>query len=143
MKRITSFQDKYRFLSNFYPMVVYLNGVPYRTVEHAYQAAKTMVASERDAIRRCSTPRQAKRMGRKVTMRSDWELVKLLVMTYLVNQKFKTGELGQWLKDTGDAELIEGNTWGDKFWGAVRNGERWVGENHLGKILMQVRKELR
>ena len=60
-------------------------------------------------------------------------------MAALIAQKFDKGELALALKYTGDAELIEGNNWGDTFWG-VCNG---VGENHLGKLLMARRAQLR
>jgi ribA/ribD-fused uncharacterized protein len=89
-------------------------------------------------IRSALTPGKAKRLGRKVTLRANWELIKIDVMLDLVRQKFQDPDLAWMLINTGDAELIEGNHWGDKFWG-VCNGE---GENHLGKILMQVRDEI-
>jgi len=60
-------------------------------------------------------------------------------MTDLVRQKFSNPQLAKQLLDTKDFELIEGNTWGDTFWG-VCSGK---GQNNLGKILMQIRNELK
>ena len=140
MDAINSFQGEYRWLSNFWPAQIKWEGHIYPTVEHAYQAAKTVDASEQEAIRKCSTPGKAKRCGRNLTIRPDWEECKLLVMRSLVLLKFRDNpDLKVKLLSTGEAELVEGNPWGDTFWG-VCNG---VGENHLGRILMEVREQLR
>jgi N-glycosidase YbiA len=136
---IDRFSGEYRFLSNFWPCEIKYEGKTYPSTEHAYQAAKTLDIKERNKIRDAKTPGDAKRLGRKITLRSDWESVKLQVMENLVRQKFfDNPKLGKKLIDTGEQELIEGNTWGDKVWGQV-NG---VGQNHLGKILMKVRQSL-
>jgi ribA/ribD-fused uncharacterized protein len=135
---IIAFQGAYRFLSNFWPCRVKWGTEYYRSVEHAYQAAKTGSPIEQTRVQDCVTAGDAKRMGRKVTLRPDWDLDKLAVMLDLVRQKFQDPMLQRQLLFTGNAELIEGNYWHDTFWG-VCNGE---GENHLGKILMQVRNEL-
>lgn len=138
--KINSFQGDYRFLSNFWPAPVTFEGVFYPTVEHAFQAAKTLNLRIRAEIRDCKTAADAKRLGRRASLRPDWEAVKLSVMESLVRQKFAPNtELAESLLATGNAVLIEGNTWGDCFWGVCR-GE---GENRLGQILMQVRAELR
>ena len=138
--KIDSFQWKYRFLSNFYPAKVILAGDEYPTVEHAYQAAKTTNVAERDTIRGVARPGEAKKLGKLISTRDSWNQIKLNVMKDLVQQKFfKHRDLKRRLLDTKDSELIEGNWWGDRFWG-VCEGE---GENHLGKILMEVRDSLR
>lgn len=131
---------EYEFLSNFYPSEVFYKGMFYPTVEHAFQAAKTLDPREREKIRAASTPGRAKYLGRTTDLRDDWEDIKFEVMEYLVRQKFTPPPRHLWarLLATGDAELIEGNTWGDTIWGVVDG----VGENHLGKILMKVRAEL-
>jgi len=136
---IDSFSGDFRWLSNFAEAPVVLDGVEYPTTEHAYQAAKTTDCAERDAILRCATPGRAKRMGQEITMRWDWDDVKEAVMLDLTRQKYTLPEYRKWLLATGDREIVEGNTWGDTFWG-VCNG---VGENKLGRILMQVRDEIR
>lgn len=138
--KIESFSGDYRFLSNFYNATAYvvLDGDEYPTVEHAYQASKTTNPDDRRFFR-FGTARDAKRMGRSVILRSDWEEVKLNIMLNLLRQKFTDTDLTKRLLDTKDAELVEGNYWNDTYWG-VCNG---VGDNHLGKLLMQVRDELR
>jgi ribA/ribD-fused uncharacterized protein len=137
---ITEFQGPYRFLSNFWPAEVVHEGITYPSVEHAYQAAKTLNIAERRRIAAMADPAAAKRAGRKLLLREDWETAKFRVMQACVRDKFtRHAELRRKLLATGDAELIEGNTWGDRVWG-VYQGE---GENRLGRILMQVRGELR
>lgn len=135
---ITSFTGEFRFLSNFWPARVVLDGLTYPTVEHAYQAAKTLSLAERSTIQRCGSPGDAKRMGTRVYLRDDWESVKLNVMEDLLRQKFGHADLRQKLIATGAQPLVEGNTWGDTFWGMCRD----KGQNHLGKLLMQIRDEL-
>lgn len=138
MKTIDSFQGPYRFLSNFWSVQITYEKLSYPTVEHAYQAAKTLDQADRYHIAVEDTPGRAKRAGQKLTLRDDWEEIKLDVMEQLLRLKFAEGsKLLTWLRNTQDAELIEGNTWGDKFWG-VCNGE---GQNHLGKLLMKIRDE--
>ncbi len=137
---IDKFDGKYRFLSNFFPSVVSLDGFPFPTVEHAYQAAKTKDMGERAVIRLQSSPAKAKKLGSKLTLIPGWDLYKLGIMERLVRDKFfNHKELATLLIATGEEELVEGNWWGDKYWG-VCNGE---GENHLGKILMKVRNEVK
>jgi len=135
---INRFTGQYRFLSNFYPIEIEQEGMKYPTVEHAYQAAKTVFSLDKLAIQLCKTPGEAKCYGRKVRLRTDWEDIKLRVMRNLISQKFRDVHLNLKLLATKNEELIEGNNWGDTFWG-VCNG---VGENHLGKILMDVRSRL-
>ena len=138
--KIAQFKGEYRFLSNFYPVAVEFEGIMYPTVEHAYQSAKTLDMNERKRIAALPTPSDAKREGRKLKLREDWETVKSDVMERCVRYKFThDAELRERLLATGDAILEEGNDWGDRVWGVV-NG---VGENRLGKILMKVREELR
>jgi len=136
---IKEFQGKYRFLSNFVDAPVQLDGFWYDSVEHAYQAAKTLSEVEREVVRKMDKPGDVKRFGKKLTLRPDWESIKLGIMLDLLRQKFSDPTFKRCLLETGDQELIEGNKWHDTFWG-VCNG---VGENHLGKLLMQVREELK
>jgi ribA/ribD-fused uncharacterized protein len=137
---IDSFQGEYRFLSNFWAAEVVFEGITYPTAEHAYQAAKSLDPADRQRIAASPTPAQAKAAGRALRLRDDWETAKFQVMERVVRDKFtRHADLRDRLLATGDAELIEGNTWGDRVWG-VYQGE---GENHLGRILMKVRAELR
>ena len=135
------FRGKYSFLSNFYPAVVY----SYPSVEHAYQAAKTVDKKERVAIKTCATPAHAKRLGRKVAMRNGWNELKVEVMETLVKRKFENYPLlRQQLLATGDVELVEENRWHDCEWGCcICSRCKGRGKNRLGKILMRVRDELR
>lgn len=135
---ITSFQGEHRFLSNFWPATVWFDGFTYSSVEHAYVAAKTLDQVARMTICQMSSPGQVKRFGRGLVLRPDWELVKLPVMEDLLKRKFAHADLRERLQLTAPRMLIEGNTWGDTFWG-VCNG---VGENHLGKLLMKIRDEV-
>lgn len=135
---IGPFQGKYRFLSNFWPAEVILDGLTYPTVEHAYQASKTLNIPSRHLIKNLPTPGKAKRSGILVTMRENWDTVKLTIMYDLVRQKFQNPELARLLVKTGNEELVEVNNWKDHFWG-VCGGQ---GLNHLGRILMMIRKEL-
>lgn len=138
--RICSFRGKYGFLSNMTTAVFEWDGRTYRNSEAAFQSAKSLDPKERDCF--CElTGVVAKRAGRKVNLRSDWEAVKVSIMEDVVREKFlQNPELLKKLLDTGDAELIEGNGWHDTFWGVDQNtGE---GENHLGRILMRLREEL-
>jgi N-glycosidase YbiA len=135
---IDRFAGKYWFLSNHHPCKVFLDEVEYPSVEHAYMSAKTLSLAEREIIRTCGDAVVAKKLGKHVTLREDWNEIKLQVMTYLLMQKFSHTEFAKLLKDTSPHELVEGNWWGDVFWG-ICNGQ---GENWLGKILMQIRDEL-
>jgi ribA/ribD-fused uncharacterized protein len=139
--KIDSFEGNYRFLSNFFPAEVEFEGIRYPTVEHAYQSAKTLDRAARERIAKLPTPGEAKKAGRAVKpQRADWETAKFTVMEECVRYKFTHHpELRAQLLATGDAYLEEGNTWNDQIWG-VSNG---IGENRLGKLLMQVRKEIR
>jgi len=143
--RVDRFAGEHDFLSNFYPSPVELDGMEFPTVEHAFQAAKTLDSTQRHNVQAAKTPAAAKRMGRRIKCRNDWYDVSLAIMESLIRQKFaRYPELRDRLIATGDAELIEGNTWNDTFYGAVWDGKKneWVGENHLGRILMKVRDEL-
>jgi ribA/ribD-fused uncharacterized protein len=160
MKAIDQFKGKHRFLSSFSPhsveMSVYafLGRLPsepdatliYPTAEHAFHAHKTRLVIRRRAFTNpLITPGDAKRNGRKLKLRPDWEDIKLDVM-YTVHylKYYQHDDIRERLINTGDAELIEGNTWGDRFWGCtMRRGGGWHGENHLGIILMQIREDLR
>jgi len=136
---IKYFQGRYRWLSNFWSCFVVLDGVEYPSTENAYQAAKTLDPELRKPFQDCF-PGVAKRDGRALPLRPDWDDVKYGVMEQLLRQKFARGELRERLLATGDAELIEGNDWGDTWWGV---DDRRGGQNNLGKLLMKIRAELR
>ena len=139
---IKEFRGDYRFLSNFCPCKIEYEGKTYLSVEHAYQAAKTINDVERAYFSGHNlTPSKAKELGRIITLRDGWDSIKLKVMEDLVRYKFNHNEtLKKALLETKDEELQEGNWWGDLYWGVdLKTG---IGENHLGKILMRIRAEL-
>ena len=123
------------FLSNFYEASVTLDGITYKNSEAAFQAQKCKTREERLKFANLSG-KEAKRLGRKVELRDDWEQAKLSVMRWVVHEKFSQNpDLAAKLDETRGRDLIEANNWNDTFWG-VSNGN---GENHLGKILMEIR----
>ncbi len=134
---IDRFVGEYSFLSNFHPSPIVYCGIDFKTVEHAYQAMKTMDRETRQAIANLTTPGQAKRAGRNVNLRKDWEEVRVIRMSTLLRRKFSIPKLRKKLQDTGQQELVEGNPWNDTFWGVCNK----VGENQLGKLLMKIREE--
>lgn len=141
---ISSFDGMFHFLSNFSPSDVKLDGRTYPTVEHGFQAAKTKDDAERGKIRNAATPGEAKRLGRKATLRKDWESVKVKVMEDLLIQKFEDPHRKQWLLETGTQVLIEGNDWHDNFWGdcTCDRCKNITGKNNLGMLLMKIRERL-
>lgn len=132
-------EEGYDFLSNFYRSTVSFEGKLYPTVEHAYQASKTTDEKVREVIRRAPSPAEAKKLGQGVPLRHDWADVRLGVMRSLVREKFENPFLRPLLMATDDAELILNNKWNDKFWGVCRG----VGENWLGRILMEERRRIK
>ncbi len=139
MNEIKRFKGKYFFLSNFSPIPVTLEGITYPTSEHAYQAYKTEDLEERRKMAKLISPAKAKRHGKRLKLREDWNSIKLKIMENIIRQKFlQNQDYLKKLLETGNAELIEGNTWGDTYWGLYKG----MGENHLGKILIKIREEL-
>lgn len=137
---IESFSGTNRWLSNFWPCEVYLDELKFRSVEAGYVAAKTTDIDVRKYVQSLDSSGKCKAFGKTMTIRSDWKKVKLSVMENLLRQKFSQGtELAEKLLETYPKELIECNTWNDTFWGVCNN----VGKNHLGKLLMKIRRELR
>lgn len=148
---ITSFRGDYDFLSNCYPARVTWLGLFFPSAEHAYVASKSdnpdvwalvcNIGSD-DPTDRLKAGRNAKNYGRNyIALRPNWEQVKLSYMALIVTKKFQdNADLQRRLLETGHRELIEGNNWGDRYWGQCPLGE---GKNHLGKILMNVRSHAR
>jgi len=132
---VPEFRGPYFFLSNFCPAAVELDGVMYPYLENAFQAAKSLDPLERRRFLACSLG-NAKRLGRRVTLRPGWDALKLDVMRNLLVVRFAAGsDLAIRLERTGDLTLIEGNRWNDTFWGVCRDR----GSNWLGKLLMERR----
>lgn len=138
-EEILEFKGPTRWLSNFQAVFVELNGLTYPSTEHAYMAAKCTNSVDRYYIKDADTPAQAKKRGKEVDLRSDWDNVKLDIMLNLLRQKYNIEPFKTLLLATGDKHLEEGNTWGDRFWGTVnREGENW-----LGRLTMLVREEIK
>lgn len=144
---ITRFNGPWDYLSNFYKCKLDManGGGTAATVEHAFQAEKMVTQGARARVLACATPSGAKQLARTLDYRSDWHDVREHIMFWYVQQKFaRYPRLAALLRSTGDAELIEGNTWNDKTWGMCWDKQKQclVGENKLGKILMRVRAEI-
>lgn len=137
---ITEFRGKWTRLSNYAICSIWFDRHIYGSVEHAYQAAKTLNEEHRQRVRHMATPNQAKSMGRRLTLRPDWEEVKVEVMRGLLAEKFAQEPDHTTLLSTGDEVLVEGNWWGDRFWGQCPLGD---GENWLGRLLMELRETYR
>lgn len=138
---IKEFQGEYRWLSNFAPVEIELDDVFYSSVEHAYMSAK---CPDKDWKDFCSNPdvttAEVKKRSRWVLLTNDWETKKFKVMRKCLEQKFSQEPYKTKLLNTGDVHIQEGNTWGDKIWGIdLKTGK---GENHLGRIIMEIRNKL-
>jgi ribA/ribD-fused uncharacterized protein len=137
-----SVSDEHGYLSNFALYPILLDGLRWPSSEHYFQAQKFVDEKQREAIRKANTPMLAAKLGRdrKAKLRRDWESVKVSVMKKAVQAKFaQHDDLRSMLLATGDAKLVE-HTENDDYWGDAGDGS---GQNMLGKILMQVRAELR
>lgn len=137
---IDRFAGERRFLSNFWPTKIEYDGHIYTSSEHAFQAAKAGIERDRQFVADSKTPGEAKRRGRSIKLRKDWESIKVDVMRQILKIKFAPdSELGRKLMATAGARLVEGNHWGDTFWGI---DDRMGGDNRLGLLLMEIRTEL-
>lgn len=136
---ITSFTGQHEFLSNFYPVPggIKVGEYSFQSVEHAYQALKCPVhlRDSRWLTYLNCTPGAAKRLGKVLPLKENWDTIKDDVMKSLCIQKFDVPELASMLLETGENLLIEGNTWGDTYWGMCDG----LGKNKLGRILMTIR----
>lgn len=152
---ITRFRDSYFFLSNFSQHTFWWNGHECPTAEHAYQAAKCLHHRDASRIILLSSAAGAKAAGQKVKVREgwwDWDQaadmpVRVTYMYQILRCKFTQhhhfgDDLREMLLGTWGKWLYEGNDWGDMYWGVVnRKKNGMVGENWLGRVLMQIRDE--
>lgn len=153
---IHDFNGRYRFLSNFAYSPITYAGQVWPGNEWLYQALKTDDLDQRENIRRCETPGQAKRLGQTVAIRPRWDNLKDSAMSLCLDLKFEPKSvLAIMLMETDPHELVEGNNWGDTYWGACPNASsrgnpQWVtddgqhlyGRNRLGQLLMSKRLRL-
>lgn len=148
VETINQFKGKYFFLSNFYVGEHIRYGLyPYASGEHLFNALKTTDLDEQEWVRYAPTPGEAKRRGRQVTLRPDWDdEIRYKAMRTVIGRKFmQSFSLSVNLYTTFDAELIEGNTWHDNVWGDCTCGRPACaeqGQNHLGKLLMEYRDNI-
>lgn len=137
---ITSFKDDYEFLSNFYPCKITIAGYTFPSVENAYQAMKCANLSDYGQFVNIG-PAEAKKLGRKVQLRSDWEQIKYNVMRQLLDLKFQDKVLLKMLQDTAPESIVEGNYWHDNYWGICQcdKCKDKIKYNHLGELLQRKR----
>jgi len=134
--------NAYGCFSNFAFYAIELDGLEWPTSEHYFQAQKFLDSERRERIRHTPSPMIAARLGRdrKARLRTDWEQVKLDIMRKAVRAKFtQHDDIRRVLLDTGYAIIVEHRA-NDRFWG---DGGGGTGKNWLGRILMEVREELR
>lgn len=137
--KIDSFSGDYEFLSNFYKHPITWNNKLYASGEHLFQARKAITEEDHDLIRNTPSPNSAKKLGHSVKIIPNvWDATRIQVMQETLEAKFQDAVLRQKLLDTGNAELIEGNWWGDVYWGVCKG----KGQNWLGKLLMELRVKL-
>lgn len=138
---IKEFQNEYRWLSNFAPCKIVLNGTSFPSVEHAYMSAKSNDPEWKNI---CADsllwPGKVKRMSRKVKLISNWEVKKTEIMEQCLKQKYKQEPYKTKLINTGNILIQEGNYWNDRFWGVCLKTN--IGENILGKMIMKIRNQL-
>lgn len=148
---VSEFSNEHRWLSNFVGGLTFTRKqfdnapIAARSVEHAYQAFKTTNREDFSRVLNCATPGQAKRLGRKVEVRDDWDIIKVPVMTRLVELKFKQHPVLRARLIALDGDIVEGNRWHDNFWGDCYCPKciEVVGQNIMGQILMNLRDILR
>ncbi len=139
---IERFAGPDRFLSNFYLVEIMWEERVYASSEHLYHAMKAGTEEEREWVRSAPTAKEAKFRGRRVRAMADWGERRIGAMRSALEAKFgQHPGLAAKLDETGDARLVEGNTWGDMFWGV--DTETGRGENHLGELLMELRASRR
>lgn len=138
---IKEFKNQYFFLSNFYECPIYYNKLVFCNAEAAFQAQKAIDEKEQYKFINLNAS-QARKLGKTIVLREDWEEVKDNIMYEIVKRKFTVNkELQQKLIDTKDEELVEGNWWHDTYWGV--DSKTGIGKNKLGKLLMKVREEVK
>lgn len=141
---VTEFRGDYYFLSNFYLTPVFYKDLWYPSSEHAYMSEKCDDLNWKSYC--CNpniSPADVKRESKHVKLIDFWNLKKFEVMENVVRCKFENTELAIKLLNTGDQNLQEGNWWGDRTWGVDLKVNPNIGENHLGRILMKIRSEIK
>lgn len=140
---INSFKGDYSWLSNMADCEINYKGWTFKSVENAYMWAKN--PNDEAWLDFCLTnsPAECKKRAKTVALRHDWEEVKLSVMFELLKLKFSQKRFKEKLLATGTENIVEGNYWNDKFWGVCLKSNPNVGENYLGRLIMEVRTLLK
>ena len=130
-------------LSNFWNSKITIERYTYKNVEAAFQSFKVF-GDDRLQFATLD-PATAKKEGRRVALRSDWELIKDTVMYKCLKAKFSNEDMKSYLLSTGDKQLVEGNWWHDNEWGDCNcdRCKKRIGENKLGNMLMKIREDLK
>lgn len=137
---ISEFQGNFRWLSNFAPCKIILDGIEYPSVEHAYMSAKSSERSWKLFCSNTSSPGEVKKASRGIILVDNWEDIKLSIMETCLEQKYTQEPYRKKLIDTGTEYIQEGNRWNDKFWGVCLKTNK--GENNLGKLIMEIRRRI-
>lgn len=138
---IKQFQKEFRWLSNFTPCTIILDGITYRSVEHAYMSAKSNDIEWKHFCRDTYKPGDVKKASKKIKLRDDWDNIKVDVMRRCIDQKFDQEPYRSKLINTEDQYIQEGNYHNDKFWGVCLKTDE--GNNMLGKLIMWKRDKLK
>lgn len=141
---IHTFADETRWLSNMMTVDVVYDGYAFKSVEHAYQYAKCETDEWRAVCQDPNlNPYQIKRKSKDIVIRDNWDEIKLLVMEGLLIQKYNQEPYQELLLATGNQNIQEGNNWNDTFWGVDLKNSPNIGENHLGRLIMNIRTQLK
>lgn len=138
---INEFRGEYDFLSNFVDCPIEMDGWVYKSVEHAYQSMKSHDKQWKTyCCDQTNSASDIKVKSKKINIRKDWDSVKYDIMKVCLIQKYNIEPFRSKLIDTGDDFIMEGNWWGDVYWGVDLKTNK--GENNLGKIIMEIRDNL-
>ena len=146
-KAIVQFRGAHAALSNMHRTSFTFRGRVCASAEHAYQAFKSSDQADQNSVFAAPTPKTAKARGKRVTATAGFfegHEARVALMREVISAKFaRNSPMATKLIDTGDHPLVEGSTWGDRFWGAtVRQGVA-AGDNWLGRLLEERRDALR
>lgn len=141
------YESNHYYLSNFSAFVVEWRDYAWPTSEHAYHGAKfngdeaySSAIGIREKILKARSAHEAMKIAQSctVSMTDGWKARKLSVMKEILRHKLEQHRyIQRKLKQTLGMTLIE-DSWRDSYWG---RGKDWDGENHLGKLWMEVRDE--
>ena len=136
------YEREYYVFSNFSAFVIMWKGNFCLTSEHAYHTEKFEDEDLKEAIRKTMSAHDSQKLSHehRDRYRKDWNEVKLGIMKEILREKVRQHPyILKKLIESGDRELIE-DSWRDDFWGWGPNKD---GANHLGKLWMEVREEVK